>query len=57
MRGTEYLQGQNGVVSDQYTDYTYHWTDGSGSFLPTDDPSLDPNKYRNGNCAQLTPPQ
>ena len=45
----------NGVVSDQYTDYDYHWTDGSGRFVHTDDPNLDPNKYLNGNYEQMAP--
>jgi hypothetical protein len=49
MRGTEHMQDQNGVVSDQDTDYDYHWTDGFGRTVHTDDPNLDPNKYLNGN--------
>jgi GH24 family phage-related lysozyme (muramidase) len=39
------MQDQNGVVSDQYTDYNYHWTDGSGNFVHTNDQTLDPNRY------------
>jgi hypothetical protein len=55
LRGTEHMQDQNGVVSDQYTDYNYHWTDGSGNFVHTNDQSLDPNRYLNGNYQQMTP--
>jgi hypothetical protein len=57
LRGTEHMRDQNGVVSDQYTDYNYHWTDGSGNFVHTDDPNLDPNTYLNGNYEQMTPQQ
>jgi hypothetical protein len=53
--GAEHMQDQNGVVSDQYTDYNYRWTDGSGTFVHTNDQSIDPNKYLNGNCEQMTP--
>jgi hypothetical protein len=56
IRGTEHLQDQNGVVTDQYTDYNYHWTDGFGRYVHTDDPNLDPNKYLNGNYQLMTPP-
>ena len=55
VRGTEHMQDQNGVVSDQYTNYNYHWADGSGSFVHTNDPNHDPNKYLNGNYQQMTP--
>jgi hypothetical protein len=55
VRGTEHMQDQNGVVSDQYTDYNYHWTDGSGNFVHTNDQTLDPNKYLNGNYQQMEP--
>ncbi|MGO8702031.1 MAG: hypothetical protein ACLQVY_30480 [Limisphaerales bacterium] len=55
VRGTEHMQDQYGVVSDQYTDYNYHWTDGFGRFVHTDDPNLDPNRYLNGNYQQMTP--
>jgi hypothetical protein len=55
LRGTEHMQDQNGVVSDQYTDYNYHWTDGNGRFAHTNDQSLDPNKYLTGNYQQMKP--
>ena len=55
IRGTEHMQDQNGAVSDQYTNYNYHWADGSGNFVHTNDPNHDPNKYLNGNYQQMTP--
>jgi hypothetical protein len=55
IRGTEHMQDQYGQVSDQYTDYNYHWTDGFGRYVHTDDPNYDPNKYLNGNYQQMTP--
>jgi len=55
IRGTEHMVDQNGVVSDQYTDYNYHWTDGFGRYVHTDDPNLDPNQYLTGNYQKMTP--
>jgi hypothetical protein len=55
IRGTEHMQDQNGVVTDQYTDYNYHWTDGFGRFVHTDDPNFDPNRYLTGSYQQMTP--
>ena len=55
LRGTEHMQDQNGVVSDQYTDYNYHWTDANGTFVHTNDPGFDPNQYLNGSFQQMTP--
>jgi len=55
IRGTEHMQDQYGQVSDQYTDYNYHWTDGFGRFVHTDDPNYDPNKYLTGDYQQMTP--
>ena len=56
IRGTEHLQDQYGQVSDQYTDYNYHWTDGFGRYVHTDDPNFDPNKYLTGDYQLMTPP-
>ena len=55
VRGTEHMQDQNGVVTDQYTDYNYHWTDGNGRFVHANDASFDPNQYLNGSYQQMTP--
>ena len=55
IRGTEHMQDQYGQVSDQYTDYNYHWTDGFGRYVHTDDPNFDPNKYLTGDYQKMTP--
>jgi hypothetical protein len=55
LRGTERMQDQNGLVSDHYTDYNYHWADGFGNFVHTNDQTIDPNKYLNGNYQQMEP--
>jgi len=55
LRGTEHMQDQFGVVSDQYTDYNYHWTDGFGRYAHSDDPNFDPNRILNGGYQQMTP--
>jgi len=55
IRGTEHMQDQYGQVTDQYSDYSYHWTDGFGRFVHTDDPNLDPNRYLIGNYERMTP--
>jgi hypothetical protein len=55
VRGTEHMKDPNGVVSDQYADYNYHWTDGFGRFVHTDDQGLDPNQSLNGNYQRMTP--
>jgi len=57
LRGTEHMQDQHGVVSDLSSNYNYHWADGSGNFVNTNDPTHDPNKYLNGNYQQMTPLQ
>lgn len=55
IRGTEHMQDQYGQVTDQYSDYSYHWTDGFGRFVHTEDPNLDPNRYLIGNYERMTP--
>lgn len=55
IRGTEHMQDQYGQVSDQYNDYNYHWTDGYGTYVHTNDPNFDPNRYLNGSFEQMTP--
>jgi hypothetical protein len=54
LRGTEHMQDQYGQVSDQYTDYNYHWTDGFGRYVHSNDPNFDPNKYLTGDYQQMT---
>jgi hypothetical protein len=55
VRGTEHMEDQYGAVSDQYTDYNYHWTDGFGRYAHSNDHNYDPNKDLNGNYQQMTP--
>ena len=55
LRGTEHMVDQYGQVSDQYNDYNYHWTDGFGTYVHTNDPNFDPNRYLNGSFEQMTP--
>jgi hypothetical protein len=57
IRGTEHMTDQYGQVSDQPNNYNYHWADGFGNYVHTNDPNLDPNRYMNGNYEQMTPPQ
>lgn len=55
IRGTEHMQDQYGQVSDQYTDYNYHWTNGFGDYVHTNDPNFDPNRYLTGSYEKMTP--
>jgi len=55
IRGTEHVQDHYGVVSEQPNSYNYHWADGFGQFVHTDDPNLDPNRYLTGNYQKMTP--
>ena len=55
-RGTEHMQDQNGVVSDLPNNYNYHWADGFGQFVHTNDANLDPNHYLTGNYQKMSPP-
>jgi hypothetical protein len=55
VRGTEHMKDQFGAVSDHSSDYNYHWADGYGNYVHTNDPSNDPNKYLNGNYQRMEP--
>jgi hypothetical protein len=55
IRGTEHMKDQYGQVSDQPNDYNYHWTDGFGTYVHSNDPNFDPNRYLNGSYEQMTP--
>ena len=55
IRGTEHMVDQNGQVSDQSNAYNYHWTDGYGTYVHTNDPNFDPNRYLTGSYEQMTP--
>lgn len=54
IRGTEKVEDQYGQVSEQPNQYNYHWADGFGSFVHSNDPDFDPNRYSNG-FQRMTP--
>jgi hypothetical protein len=47
-RGVTTTNDPNGGTSQHDANYTYHWTDGHGSYQNSNDPSYDPNKSGNG---------
>ena len=47
LRGTEHVTDAWGQVSDQPNQYNYHWTDGFGNFVHSNDASYDPNTQSN----------
>jgi hypothetical protein len=55
LRGTEHMQDQYGQVTDQYNNYNYHWADGTGQFVHTNDPDYNPNRDLPGNFEKMTP--
>ncbi len=55
IRGTEHMQDQYGQVSDQYNNYNYHWADGTGQFVHTNDPDYNPNRDLPGNFEKMQP--
>jgi len=55
IRGTEHMQDQYGQVTDQDSSYSYHWTDGFGRYVHSNDQNFDPNQYLTGNYQQMTP--
>ena len=48
IRGTEKVEDAYGQVSEQPNQYNYHWADGYGSFVHSNDPDFDPNRYTSG---------
>jgi hypothetical protein len=56
IRGTEKVEDAYGQVSEQPNQYNYHWADGFGSFVHTNDPDYDPNRYISGSPYQRTTP-
>jgi hypothetical protein len=48
IRGTEKVEDAYGQVSEQPNQYNYHWADGYGSFVHTNNPDFDPNRYTSG---------
>jgi hypothetical protein len=56
VRGTEKVEDAYGQVSEQPSQYNYHWADGYGNFVHTNDPDYDPNRYTSGAAYQRTAP-
>ncbi|MEO8459580.1 MAG: hypothetical protein ABI451_03535 [Dokdonella sp.] len=57
IRGTEKMNDPYWGTSDQSYTSTYHWTDGSGNYQHSDDPSFNPNINANNNWTLMTPAQ
>jgi hypothetical protein len=55
IRGTEHMTDSSGVVTDQTSAYNYHWTDGGGTVVHTNDPNYDPNNHSNTPYEKMTP--
>jgi hypothetical protein len=47
IRGTEKMEDSSGNVSEQSSLYSYHWTDGYGNYVHSNDASFDPNNHSN----------
>ncbi len=58
IRGTEKVEDSYGQVTEQPSQYNYHWADGYGNFVHSNDPDFDPNRYTTGAAYQrMTPAQ
>lgn len=58
IRGTEKVEDSFGQVTEQPSQYNYHWADGYGNFVHTNDADFDPNRYSTGAAYQrMTPAQ
>ena len=55
IRGTEKVEDSSGNVSEQSSLYSYHWTDGFGNYVHSNDSSFDPNSQSNVPYEKLTP--
>jgi hypothetical protein len=55
IRGTEKVEDSSGNVSEQSSLYSYHWTDGFGNYVHSNDSSFDPNNHSNVPYERLTP--
>ena len=53
IRGTEKMEDSSGNVSEQSSLYSYHWTDGYGNYIHSNDSSFDPNAHSNVPYEQL----
>jgi hypothetical protein len=55
IRDTEHVVDQWGQVSDQPSSYNYHWTDGYGNWIHSNDANYDPNSHTNTRYEQAKP--
>lgn len=55
IRGTEKVEDSSGNVTEQSSLYSYHWTDGFGNFVHSNDASFDPNNHSNVPYEKLKP--
>lgn len=55
IRGTERMEDSSGQVSEQSYMYNYHWSDGSGNYVHSNDPSFDPSNHSNQPWEKLKP--
>ncbi len=55
IRGTEKVEDSSGNVSEQSSLYSYHWTDGFGNYVHSNDSSFDPNNHSNVPYEKLNP--
>ncbi|HUB83359.1 MAG TPA: hypothetical protein VMB03_31380 [Bryobacteraceae bacterium] len=55
LRDTEHVVDAWGQVSDQSDMYNYHWTDGWGNWVHTNDPNYDPNATATHAFEKATP--
>jgi hypothetical protein len=47
IRDTEMVEDSSGKQSEVTSSYSYHWTDGFGTFVHSNDPNFDPNNTSN----------
>jgi hypothetical protein len=47
------VEDSSGNVSEQSSLYVYHWADGFGNYLHSNDPNFDPNNHSNVPYEQL----
>jgi len=48
LRGVTTLQDPNGGTTQRNSSQRYHWTDGNGQYIDSDDPSYDPSRTQSG---------
>jgi hypothetical protein len=55
IRGTERMEDSSGNVSEQSSMYNYHWTDGYGTVVHSNDATFDPNNHSNQTFEKMKP--